>query len=125
MLISGGKKTGEVIVGKHIETEQKTVQVPVEKERVVIERTAATDAGRPVAVGEATFDQGEVARVEVYEETPDIRKEAFVREEVNVRKEVKQETVSVEDQVRREELDINTEGRARVDNPDQGLGKRR
>ncbi|MBD2034127.1 DUF2382 domain-containing protein [Leptolyngbya sp. FACHB-321] len=90
------QKTGEVAVGKHVETEPATVQVPVAKERVVIERTADA-AGRPVAVGEATFDQGEVARVEVYEETPDIHKEAFVREAVSVRKEVKQETVHVED----------------------------
>lgn len=108
------QKTGEVIVGKHVETERTQVQVPVEKERVVIERTAA-DTSRPVAPGEAAFDQGEVARVEVYEETPDIRKEAFVREEVNVRKEIDQETVNAEDEIRREELDVDTQGRPVVD----------
>lgn len=109
------QKTGEVVVGKRVETERAQVQVPIEKERVVIERTTPADAGRAVAPGEAAFDQGEVARVEVYEETPDIRKEAFVREQVNVHKEVDQETVTAEEELRREELDVNTQGRAVVD----------
>ncbi|HEY9656882.1 MAG TPA: DUF2382 domain-containing protein [Allocoleopsis sp.] len=109
------QKTGEVIVGKRVETEQAQVQVPIEKERVVIERTTPVDAGTAVAPGEATFEQGEVARVEVYEETPDIRKEAFVREEVNVRKEVEQETVNAQDEIRREELDVNDQGQVVVD----------
>ncbi|WP_088891463.1 DUF2382 domain-containing protein [Leptolyngbya ohadii] len=109
------QKTGEVIVGKRVETERKQVQVPIEKERVVIERNTPADAGRPVAPGEATFDQGEVARVEVYEETPDIRKEVVLREEVNVRKEVDRDTVKAEEEIRREELDIDDRGRAVVD----------
>lgn len=109
------QKTGEVIVGKRVETERAQVEVPIEKERVVIERNAPADAGRAVAPGEAAFNQGEVARVEVYEETPDIHKEAFVREEVNVRKEVDRDTVKAEDEIRREELDIDSEGRPVVD----------
>lgn len=113
------QKTGEVIVGKRVETETQTVSVPIEKERVVIERTTPTDAGTPVAPGEASFAEGEVARMEVYEETPDIQKEAFVREQVDVRKEVDRDTVELEDQVRREELDVNSEGRSVVENPDR------
>lgn len=118
------QKTGEVIVGKRVETERAQVQVPIEKERVVIERNTPADAGRSVAPGEATFDQGEVARVEVYEETPDIRKEAFVREQVNVRKEVDREVVNAEDEIRREELDVNDQGRAVVDKGSQRRDKR-
>lgn len=109
------QKTGEVAVGKHVETETARVAVPIEKERVVIERTTPSDAGTAVAPGAAAFAEGEVARVEVYEETPDIRKEAFVREEVRVRKEVDQENVQVEEQLRREELDVNTQGQPVVD----------
>ena len=101
-------KTGEVAIGKHVETEVERVSVPVEKERVIVERVTPADAGRPVAPGEAAFREGEVAHVEVYEETPDIRKEAFVREEVRVRKEVEQEVVNTSETVRREELDVNT-----------------
>jgi uncharacterized protein (TIGR02271 family) len=103
------QKTGEVSIGKHVETENATVSVPVEKERVVIERTPGD--GRVVTPGEATFQSGEVARMEVYEETPDIHKEAYVREEVSIRKEVNVETVEAHEQLRREELDIDKEGR--------------
>ena len=46
--------------------------------------------------------------MDVYTETPDVHKEAFVREEVRVRKEVTQDTATAEGQVRREELDLNT-----------------
>ena len=54
--------------------------------------------------------------MEVYEETADIHKEAFVREEVNVRKEVVRSTVEGEETLRREELDVKTDGTAVVDN---------
>jgi uncharacterized protein (TIGR02271 family) len=103
-------KAGEVAVGKKVETETVQVSVPVEKERVIIERITPQDAGKVVSPGEANFRQGEVAHLEIYEETPDIRKEAVVREEVKVRKEVERETVNAEEQIRREELDVDTTG---------------
>lgn len=115
-------KTGEVVVGKRVETETSKVSVPLEKERVVIERTTPTGTGAAVTPGETAFREGEVARVEVYEEAADIRKEAFVREEVSVRKEVDQETVNAEETLRREELNVDTEGRPVVD---QGADTRR
>ncbi len=103
-------KTGEVAIGKHVETETERVSVPLEKERVVIERVAVTDA-QPVVFGnEVAFQEGEIARIEVYEETPEIHKEAFVREEIRVKKVVEQETYNAEETVRREELDIDTQG---------------
>jgi uncharacterized protein (TIGR02271 family) len=104
------RKTGEVAVGKHVETETARVAVPVERERVVVERVTPANAGQTV-VGDATaFHEGEVARVELYEETPDIRKETFVREEVRVKKVVDRDTVESQETIRREELDVNAPG---------------
>ena len=103
------QKTGEVAVGKRVETETAQVSVPVEKERVIIERTNPTNPTE-VTPGEASFREGEVARMEIYEETADIQKQAFVREEVNIRKEVERDTVEANETLRREELDIDTEG---------------
>ncbi|MCL1469938.1 DUF2382 domain-containing protein [Argonema antarcticum] len=108
-------KTGEVTVGKRVETETARVSVPIEKERIVVERTTPTDAGIAVAPGVANFREGEVARIEVYEETPDIRKEAFVREEVVVKKVIDRDTVDAEETIRREELDIDTDGNPIMD----------
>jgi uncharacterized protein (TIGR02271 family) len=109
-------KTGEVSVGKRVETQIGRASVPIEKERVVIERVTPLEAGQVVSVGEADFQSGEVARMEVYEETADIHKEAYVREEVKIRKEVVRSTVDGEETLRREELDINTDGTPVVDN---------
>lgn len=108
-------KTGEVAVGKRVETETARASVPIEKERVVIERVTPVEAGQVVSVGDADFQSGEVARMEVYEETADIHKEAFVREEVSVKKEVVRTTVDGEETLRREELDIKTDGTPVVD----------
>ncbi|MBD2126507.1 DUF2382 domain-containing protein [Microcoleus sp. ZQ-A2] len=103
------QKTGEVTLGKHVETETARVSVPIEKERVIIERTNPTDT-REVTPGEVDFREGEVARMEVYEETADIQKKAFVREEVSIRKEIERDTVDATETIRREELDIDVDG---------------
>lgn len=104
------RKTGEVTVGKHIETETARVSVPVETERVVIERVTPTNAGTVVSPGEADFNESEVVRVELYEETPDIRKETVLREEVRVTKVVDHKTIESQETVRREELDVSAPG---------------
>ncbi len=102
------QKTGEVSIGKHVETDTARIAVPVERERVVIERVTPADAGTTISGREADFREGEVARIELHEETPDVRKEAFLREEVRVRKVVDQDTVETQETVRREELDVNS-----------------
>jgi uncharacterized protein (TIGR02271 family) len=113
-------KTGEVVVGKRVETETVQASVPLEKERVVIERTTPADAGTPVSPSDVDFTQGEVARMEIYEETPEIRKETVVREEVNIRKEVQRDTVEASETLRREKLDVKTEGHPPVElRPDE------
>ncbi len=101
-------KAGTVRVGKHVETEEAQVSVPVERERVVIERTTPT--GTMAGDASHSFSDGEVANVDVYEERADVRKESFVREEVNVRKETEQEVVTEKAKIRREELDIDKGG---------------
>ncbi|MBV8887267.1 MAG: DUF2382 domain-containing protein [Chroococcidiopsidaceae cyanobacterium CP_BM_RX_35] len=112
-------KTGEVTIGKHVETETARVSVPIEKERVVIERVTPADAGKAVTPGTVDFREGEVARVELYEETPDIHKEAVLREEVRVNKVVEQDTVNAQETIRREELDINKDGTPIIEDSEQ------
>lgn len=105
-------KTGEVAVGKRVETKTEEVAVPVQKERVVIE-AANVGETRPVAKA-PNFEAGEVARTETYAERADIHKEAFVREEVDVRKEVDRDVVTGTETLRREELDVDTTGKTNV-----------
>lgn len=100
-------KTGDVVVGKRVESETASVSIPVEKERVVIERSAPTTT--TAGTTNHTFKEGEVARVEVYEEKANVRKEAVLSEEVTVRKEREQEMISRQETVRREELDVTAD----------------
>lgn len=104
------QKTGEVKVTKRVETETASATVPVEKEKIIIEFTPATGT---VTTGNTDFRETEVARMDVHEETADIRKETFARGEVTVRKEVEQETVTGQETLRREEVDVDRQG-----NPD-------
>lgn len=102
------QKAGEVSIGKKIATETATVAVPVEKERVVIERHETDET---VVDPESVDFGGKVASVEVYEEKANIEKQAVVREEVSISKEVEQDTVKADATLRKEELEIDTDER--------------
>lgn len=97
----------DVSIGKRIETETANISVPVEKERLVIERKkVSSNAVSPLV----NFGDDQIIRVDLYEETAKVSKQAFVREFVNIHKEVEQETVQRSGTVRREELEIVEEG---------------
>ena len=106
------QKAGEAVISKRVETETARASVAIEKERIVVERVPVSSTAA-VVPSEASFQTGEVSRLEVYEEVPEFHKEAFVREEVRVSKVVDQETATTEEQLRREELDVkDAEGRS-------------
>lgn len=107
------EKAGEVVVNKRVETDTARASVPVEKERVIVDRTKAT-TDQPATNANPSFQEGEVARMDVYEETADIDKEAYVREEVDVHKEVDRDTVTAEEKIRRERIDVDTKGNPNV-----------
>lgn len=99
------QKSGEVSIGKKVETGTATVSVPVEKERIVIERT--TPESTPAVADRGAFETDGAIRMDLHEERATSRKETFVREEVAVRKQTDQETVQVQEKVRRETLDVD------------------
>lgn len=110
------RKTGEVSVSKRVETDTAEVSVPVEKEKIVIEITTSSGQTPQVTAGNAEISEGEVVQMDVHEETANIRKQAVVREEINIRKEVERDTVTAKETVRREELDVDTSGKPDVVN---------
>jgi len=100
-------EAGEVRVRKEVHTEQKTIEVPVRKEEVVIERHAVS--GREgIAAGD--IRPGEEIRVPVMEEQVTVEKTPVVKEEVTVGKRVVEETERVAGQVRKEEVRVEREG---------------
>ena len=97
----------DVSIGKRIETEVANISVPVQKEHLVIERKkVASNAVSPLV----NFGDDKLIRVDLYEETAKVSKQAFVREEVKIHKEVDRETVQTSETIRREELEIVEEG---------------
>jgi phosphate transport system substrate-binding protein len=111
------QRVGGVAINKRVETEQVEVELPVERERVQIERIVPSDA--EVVPADVAFGTGEV-RMETYEQVPQVRKEAFVREEVEIAKQIDRATVTAEETLRHEELEVYTQKRPpTVDNGSQ------
>jgi uncharacterized protein (TIGR02271 family) len=96
------REAGEVRVGKQVVTERRTIDVPVTREEVHVERVPASGAAEP---GRDAFQEKTVS-VPVHEEEVEITKRPRVREEVRVSK--SRETVEqrAEADVRREEARI-------------------
>jgi uncharacterized protein (TIGR02271 family) len=103
-------KTGEVAIGKRVETETARVSIPVEKSELLL--SVPLLKLELLLLQYVDFREGEVVHMNVYEETADIRKQAFVREEVSVRKEVERDTVDVAETLRREELEVDVDGKS-------------
>jgi uncharacterized protein (TIGR02271 family) len=102
------QRTGEVEVRKEVVTEHKTIDVPVEREEVVIERRAV---GGTAAAGDI---RAEEIRIPVKEEKVHVTKEAVVKEEVSVgkRKVVGTEVVGAD--LKKEELTVEEKGNVTV-----------
>jgi uncharacterized protein (TIGR02271 family) len=94
-------EAGEVVVGKHVETEHKQVPVNLKREEIVIERRPVNrEAG-------ATDIRDDEIRVPLTQEEAVVDKRAVVKEELVIGKRVVEEQKTVDADVRREEFDID------------------
>jgi uncharacterized protein (TIGR02271 family) len=103
-------ETGEVTLRKEVVTEHQTVDVPVTREEVVIERHPV--AGGPAATSEV--GAGDEVRIPVREEQVRVEKQAVVKEEVSLGKGKVTDTRTVDEDVRREELRVDKTGKVDV-----------
>jgi uncharacterized protein (TIGR02271 family) len=104
-------ETGHVTIGKDVVSEQRTIDVPVTREEVTIERRAVER--RP---SDRSMDErGETISIPVHEEQVTAEKRAVVYEEVEVGKRAVQETQVVSETVKREEAVIDKEGRVEIE----------
>ena len=110
-------ETGEVTLGKNMVEERQTLDVPVTREEVYVERKAvdrAADAPIDARDRETTIE------VPVREERVEVDKQPVVYEEVGVGKQRVVENRSVSDTVRREELRVDREGDVNVGGTSSG-----
>jgi uncharacterized protein (TIGR02271 family) len=106
-------ETGEARLRKDVVTEQQSMDVPVTREEVYVERRPGSGQPTDQPVGE-----GETYRVPVRDEQVTVEKQPVVREEVSMGKRPIEETKRVSDTVRREEAHVEREGDVDV----QGTG---
>jgi uncharacterized protein (TIGR02271 family) len=106
-------QTGEVGIRKEVVSEQKTVNVPVSREEVVIERRPGSGQVTDEPIG-----QDETIRVPVSEEQVNVSKQTVETGEVGIGKRTFQETQQVSDTVRREQARVVREGDVNVTGTD-------
>lgn len=103
-------EAGEVRLRKEVVKENKTVDVPVTREEIVVEKRSV--GGRRPASGDIGED--EEISIPVMEEQVQVEKTPVVREEVSLKKQQVQDTRQVSDTVKREEAWVDTAGTAEV-----------
>ncbi|MBV8488756.1 MAG: YsnF/AvaK domain-containing protein, partial [Planctomycetaceae bacterium] len=92
-------EAGEVRLRKEAHTEHQTIEVPVQREEVVIERKPGH--GQPVSEAQGgDLDEGKEIRVPVRHEKVEVTKTPVVTEEVTVGKRTVEDTERVEGEVR-------------------------
>jgi uncharacterized protein (TIGR02271 family) len=103
------REAGEVRVRKNIRTDREQVEVPTRHEEVSVERVPVEGEASEAEIGE------DEVSVPVTEEEVVVSKRPFVKEEVRIKKDVVDDTEVVEEDVRREEIDIEDETSSRRD----------
>jgi uncharacterized protein (TIGR02271 family) len=94
------REAGSVKVRKRVRTDRERVEVPTRHEEVSVERVPVSGEATEAQIGE------DEVSVPVTEEEVVVDKRAVAKEEVRLRKDVVEGTEVVEEDVRREEIDV-------------------
>jgi uncharacterized protein (TIGR02271 family) len=96
-------EVGRVSLGTEVVQDEKTLEVPVTREEVSVERHRVDrhPSDEPIAAS------AEVIRVPVREDQVAVDKQAVIYEEVNVAKRAVEDTQRVSDSVRKEVVDVD------------------
>ena len=96
-------KTGEARVRKEVHTETKTIEVPVKREELVVERTNLNEQ----EVGSIKDRSGSEERITLREEQVDISKRTVAKEAVSVGKRKVTDTKNVDVELTEEEIVVD------------------
>jgi uncharacterized protein (TIGR02271 family) len=101
------REAGEVSVRKRVRTDREQIEVPTRREEVTVDRVPVEGEASEAEIGD------EEIRVPVTEEEAVVEKRPVAKEEVRIRKDVVEDTEVVEEDVRREEVDIDDQSTQR------------
>ncbi|MDP9480916.1 MAG: PRC and DUF2382 domain-containing protein [Actinomycetota bacterium] len=95
------REAGGVQVRKRVRTDREQVEVPTRREEVTVDRVPVEGEASEAEIGE------DEVRVPVTEEEAVVEKRPVAKEEVRIRKDVVEDTETVEEDVRREEVEVD------------------
>ncbi len=95
------REAGALNVRKRVVTERQQMEVPTRREEVTVDRVPVEGEAAEAEIGE------DEVRVPVTEEEVVVEKRPVAKEEVRIRKDVVEDTETVEEDVRREEVDVD------------------
>ncbi len=102
-------ETGSVNVHKEVHTEHKTIDVPVQREEVVIERRPASGHAGDIGAGQQEI------HIPIREEQVKVDKQMVAKEEVAVSKRTVQDTEHVDETLRKEQIKVDRDANAKVE----------
>src|SRR5215218_3012775 len=106
------RERGRARLRKYVTTEQEQVTVPVQREEARVEREPVTDANLDAAMSGPDISEAE-HEVVLHEEEPVVEKRVVPKERVRLGKETVTGEEQVADEVRKEQVDVNDQGKAR------------
>ncbi|WP_042454116.1 YsnF/AvaK domain-containing protein [Neobacillus dielmonensis] len=106
---------GEVVLSKEVVEEQKTVDVPVMHEEVVIKRTPLNQKSNE------SVSSGETIHIPVSQEQVQVNKYTVETEEISASKRQVEETQQVQETLKHEEAHVNTTGSVNIVSDDTGF----
>ena len=102
------RQAGEVGVRKTVRTDRERIEVPTRHEEVTVDRVPVEGEATEAEIGE------DEVSVPLTEEQVVVEKRPVAKEEVRIRKEVVEDTEVVEEDVRREEVEIDDQSTGRT-----------
>jgi uncharacterized protein (TIGR02271 family) len=97
------REAGSMKVRKRVRTDREQIEVPTRREEVTVERVPVEGEASEAEIGD------DEVRMPVTEEEVVVEKRPVAKEEVRIRKDVVEDTEVVEEDVRREEVDVEDE----------------
>jgi uncharacterized protein (TIGR02271 family) len=101
------REAGQLKVRKRVRTDREQIEVPTRHEEVSVERVPVEGEATEAEIGD------DEVSVPVTEEEVVVEKRPVAKEEVRIRKDVVEGTETVEEDVRREEVDVEDDTRRR------------
>lgn len=100
-------QTGEVNVHKEVVEEEQSVNIPVRREEVTVERQKVNDMDGEQMDMDSEIMEDEDIRIPIKEERIHVSKEPVVREELVIKKHEVEDTETVRDTVKREKAHVD------------------